>query len=352
VDPTEWEVRDWESSSYQVTMRLRHRQIIPAGDGTERIIRLDDVPETRTMFRIRARFRRLLGASAIKEIAAGLIADIQAAALRVAPTAPPRRREPGTGHLLVIHAPDVHLGKVPADGSDWDAAEAHHAAVTDLLSKAGWVDTSRILLAIGNDALNTDGSRRTTTRGTPQDTAGRWRDEFRAAVSMYRRAIDAALDVAPVHAVIVPGNHDGDAVFYLGEVLAAVYAANTHVTFDNTSAPRRYHLHGRCLLGLTHGETVKLSELPRLMSEEVPDLWAQATAAREWLTGHRHRLEVQTVGSCVIRTSDALSPTDEWHAGRGYVGVRRAAEALIYHPEAGRVGVFSAPLSDVYRPAA
>lgn len=345
IDPEEWEPERVRVQEWTAHMKLKRRNIVPTTAGGEQLVRLEDVPHETRAWLVRLTLRRIKGSTVLRALAADLLADVREAAAARPVRTPLRRASRSEGVLAVLHAPDLHAGKVALDGAEWDAPAAFSAAVDDLLDKVAGYDTARVLLTVGNDAMNTDGSRRTTTRGTPQDNGHAWRETFRAVCAMYRRAIDRALGVAPVSVVVVPGNHDRDSCFYLGDVLAATFAHNDHVSVTNEAHPRTYHLHGRCLLGMTHGDGCKLTELPRLMSEEAAPLWAQATAAREWLTGHRHALEVQSIGSCVVRTSDALSPTDAWHAGRGYTGSRRAAECLLYHGDAGRIGVLSAPLA-------
>lgn len=347
VDPEGWRIKTFEARERTANMKLKRRRIEPTTKGGERVVRLDDEKDVTVLWYVRVVWEPKHAEKALHALADEIRADLRAEARALPTVVPLRRRGKGPGLLQVLHCPDLHAEKAPWDGSAWDAPAAFMAATDELLEASAHMDTGRVLITVGNDAMNTDGSRRATTRSTPQDNGHRWRDGYRAVKRMYRYAIRRALEVAPVTVVVVPGNHDKDACFYLGENLADVYEDNTHVSFVGTGEeadrPRHYYLHGRCLLGLTHGEGCAITDLPRLMSEEAAREWAEATAAREWLTGHRHKLEVQTIGSCVVRTSTALSPVAEWGKGKGYGTGRRAGELLSFHPEAGRIATYAAP---------
>jgi hypothetical protein len=52
----------------------------------------------------------------------------------------------------------------------------------------------------------------------------------------------------------VPGNHDELTSFHLGEILAARYDGDKHVTVDNSARLRKYYDFGTNLFGFTHGD--------------------------------------------------------------------------------------------------
>lgn len=325
MDGEAWEVLDWEASAWNSP--VKESEYGESGKKTGEKAKIVQ------LHRVKARFKRKVFEPLLKELAADLLDDLKAAAPRILSP-----RNPAGSCLLAIHTPDLHHGKVPFDG-DYDAPALHQEAIETLLARAAGFSLAEILFPIGNDALNTDGSRRSTTAGTMQDGLGRWQQEFREVVALYRRAIDAMLTVAPVRVVVVPGNHDEDAVFYLGEVLEAIYSASPDLTLDASLAPRKYYRFGTNLIGLTHGKDGKLKDLPMLMATEAPDDWARSTE-REWLTGHLHQRQVEAQFGVSVRISPSLSPTDQWHKRKGYVGNPRAAEAVVYDVTEGRIAEF------------
>ena len=294
-----------------------------------------DTAKTVQLYRVAIKFRRKVYEPVLRDLAASLIEDLRAAAPS-AKAAPPTAPD---GVLYVVHVPDLHIDKVPVEG-EWDAVGAHRKAVRTLLARARGLDIAEIVLPIGNDALNTDGGRRTTTAGTPQDGLGRWQQSFRDAVAMYRDAVAQCLEVAPVRIVVVSGNHDAESAWHIGAVLEAVYEGAESVTVDNGIDPRKYVSWKGNLIGLTHGDGCALKELPLLMATEAAEAWGAADGAREWLTGHKHSRLIESFGPVTVRIAPSLCPTDTWHKAKGYVGSPRQAEAYAYAPHEGRIAEF------------
>ena len=164
-------------------------------------------------------------------------------------------------------------------------------------------------------------------------------------------AIDAMLQIAPVDVVIVPGNHARMQEQMLGEVIRAWYRYEDRLTLHDSPAPRKYLRHGKNLFGYTHGDGIAAKDLPLLMATEAPKMWAK-TEHRFWNTGHLHQRKSDRFGSIQehkgveVRISPQLSAADSWHAGKGFVGNLRAAEAHCYSSEDGEIARFRATLPD------
>lgn len=327
VDLDVWEVDRWECGAWNSSPK------IATYDETGRKIREEAVLVQ--LYRVKATFKRKVYEPALRQLADKLIEDIRAESRSSG--AIYREKEDPT--LVCVHIPDLHYDKIPLEG-EWNAEGEHQAAVEDLVMKALAFNVGQFVFPIGNDALNTDGSRRTTTAGTAQDGLGRWQESFRSVVRLYRTAIDTMLKYAPVRAIVVPGNHDEDACFYMGEVLGAVYADEVNVEIDRSLDPRKYYSFGGVQLGFTHGKGAKLKDLPLLMATEDKEGWASAHT-HEWLTGHLHHRMLEETNGVVVRISPSLAPSDTWHQKMGYVGSTRAAEAIVYSSRYGRVGEFA-----------
>lgn len=279
-------------------------------------------------------------------------ADMIAHAPRYAPIRYNRPRD-GERHMLEVCLFDVHIGMLAwaqEAGADYDvtiASDVIADAVDRLVANASGWPVDRVLVPLGNDWMHTDatidGKGGATTRGTPQDVDTRWQRQFRMARTAAVGAIDTLRQVAPVDVVIVPGNHDSERMFTLGEVLEAWYRADDAVTIRNSPAPRDYYRYGSTLLGLAHGHNEKHADLPLIMATEAADDWA-ATTHREWHIGHRHRkgeaIPVAEHSAVRVRTMPSLAPADAWHAAKGYHHMR-AAEAYIWNHDDGYVGHLS-----------
>ena len=81
------------------------------------------------------------------------------------------------------------------------------------MKKAKGLDIERFLLPIGNDGMNSEGMRRTTTKGTPQEESASWKETFRGYWALMVTAIDYLKEIAPVDVVVISGNHDYERMF-------------------------------------------------------------------------------------------------------------------------------------------
>jgi hypothetical protein len=241
---------------------------------------------------------------------------------------------------------DVHFGKQAwgeETGASYDlkiAAEGYKSAGEDLFNKLKHYPANRILMPIGNDLLHVDNPMDTTTRGTPQQTDGRWQKAYRVALENVVWSIDLFSQLAPVDVVIVPGNHAAVMETLLGEHIKTWYRSNPSVTVDTTPKPRKYYQWKNVLLGLTHGDNEKKARLPNLMSFEAkPDL--SKIVCREFHTGHLHTRVVEEFEGVTIRTLPALSGDDSWHNAKGFKGNLKACEGFVFSEkgfEASHVG--------------
>lgn len=336
VDLAVWEVERYTVNKWEMGAKLGEK-------GKERMV-------AQPLFQVKAWLRRNRKASAIVAVGERILSDIAEHAPQY-PKYPPllKTRDP---HMLEVCAMDLHLGKLAwreEAGEDYDltiARAVFEEALEDLIRKASGFPVDRILMPIGNDLLQIDNLQRTTTAGTPQDSDSRYAKLFQTAEQLMVYALDRLAAIAPVEGVIVPGNHDRQSAFTLGRVLEAWYRNTDRVTIDCSPRLRKYKRYGVNLIGYTHGSEEKPADLPLIMATEVPDLWAE-THHREWHTGHFHKSKETryTAGDSFNgvrhRILPALCSADAWHASKGYVGERRAAEGYLWSHENGYAGHFS-----------
>ena len=264
---------------------------------------------------------------------------------------------------LAIH--DPHFGMLAwhreVGGESYDLAIAvtdYHAAVQHLLAYARLYNTERILYIVGHDMqhinqFGPNSSGGTTARGTVQDVDGRIGKIFTTVRRAAVEGIDAARLVAPVDVVVVPGNHDPDEMYKIGEVLNAWYRQDSEVSVQYGADKRQFYNFGANTFLLTHGEEYKRKRdsLPLIMADECPPEWwiesSGPRGCREIHTGHNHRAmqggyypEAEMTESRGIRTRSlpGLTATDAWHHEQGYRH-RRAATALIYRKSGGIAGL-------------
>ncbi len=192
----------------------------------------------------------------------------------------------------------------------------------------------------------------TTTRGTPQQEDTRWAKTFHLGCQLAIELIEKCRTVAPVDVIVVRGNHAEQREFYLGEVVEAYFSKMNEVNVDNSPKNRKYYQFSKCLIGFTHGYWEKLTQLPSLMAQEVPQMFGN-TIHREWHTGDKHHeekirqkflfdIESSEAEGMVVRILRSLASPDLWTYNKGFVGARRAAEAFLWHPEDGLIAHFNA----------
>jgi DNA repair exonuclease SbcCD nuclease subunit len=164
-----------------------------------------------------------------------------------------------------------------------------------------------------------------------------FREKRRAVVD----AVDRLRTIAPVHIVVVGGNHDPMTSFMLGEVLDAVYSNNLNVEVDNGAASRKYYRYGNTSFLFAHGKDEKVDKLPITMVREFPD--SRDAKYHEVHLGHIHKkmrgfeIDLNDDMGAIVRWVPSITPNDAWHAKKGYIH-RRSAEVLYYDEEKGYAG--------------
>jgi len=238
--------------------------------------------------------------------------------------------------LYEISLPDIHYGKITDEPSA--AIEKHYMqAIVDLHRKADGLNIERFLLPVGNDGLNSEGMSRATTKGTPQQDSMRWRQSFRGYWHLVTKAIDYLTQFAPVDVVVIQGNHDFERMFYVGEVLDALYHNNKNVNIDNGLDSRKYYEYGINMIMFTHGDKEKAQELPLLIATEQPAMWSRSKV-REVHCGHKHKEMLNEYMGTKVRFIPSICANDAWHKTQGYVGTLRCGQAFIWSKNRGLEG--------------
>lgn len=336
VNQEEWEVEKWVCNQWQVGAKNDDQEITVT-----------------PLYQVKAWFRRRKEFCRIREDIEQLVADAKKDLRKAPKLKTPRRSKSKKDFLFVPSIMDPHFGKLCwGRETGWEnydidtAAELVDAAIADLLDKAALYPLAEILFPIGNDFFHVDTEANTTTAGTRQDVDGRWQKAYRAGRRLVQRQILQLREVAPVKVIIVPGNHDEQRVFCLGDCLEAVFDSVSHVEVDAGPSTRKYHRFDKVLLGFDHGKEMPLKRLAAVQQIERRKDWGE-TRWNEWLIGHWHKkgeamfMPVEEEQGVRIRTIPSLTPPDAWHAKSGWIGSVRAAEGLIYHRELGHRAQFT-----------
>lgn len=238
-----------------------------------------------------------------------------------------------------ISLPDIHYGKLH-DLNLEQVEQQYMTVVQELVGKAAGLEIERFILPVGNDGMNSEGMRRTTTKGTPQEESAGWKDTFRGYWRLMTRAVNYLKEKAPVDIIVVSGNHDYERMFYAGDVLSGWYRNDANVTVDNGYSSRKYYEYGKNMIMFTHGDKEKPADMPLIMATEKPEMFAR-TSHREVHCGHLHKEMVNEYRGIKVRFVPSICPNDEWHKQMGYEA-KRTGQAYIWNKSTGLEGYLQA----------
>jgi hypothetical protein len=239
------------------------------------------------------------------------------------------------GVAYEISLPDIHYGKLTELSMD-AVEEQFMSTVYNLVDKAKGLNIEKFILPIGNDGMNSEGMRLTTTKGTFQHDAVGWRESFQGYCNLMTKAIDFLKTKAPVHVIVVSGNHDFERMFYAGDVIKGWYRNDKNVVVDNSMDSRKYVEYGVNMLMYTHGDKEKPSEMPLIMATEQPEMFARCPV-REVHCGHLHKEMVNEYRGIKVRFIPSICANDDWHRTMGYSALR-TGQAYIWSKTNGLEG--------------
>ena len=276
-----------------------------------------------------------------------LVAREMAAALRedlprfAAPESTPLRADPDPALCAVYPVGDAHLGMYAWDeeaGENYDLAIGDRLlgrAVSALVGAA--LTTGQALVVILGDLFHYDSLEPVTpSHKNLLDSDGRYAKMIRVGVRVVRRTIGEVLKASQTVRIIPqPGNHDPSTMVFLAECLSVMYEKCPQVSIDNSPGQYHYHRFGQNLVGVCHGHSVKLEQLPLIMATDRPADWGQ-TRHRYWYTGHTHKDRVLDVQGVRVESFRAVNPLDAWAATAGY-RTSRELRTIVLHEEHGEV---------------
>ena len=251
-------------------------------------------------------------------------------------------------NLLVIDIADAHFGKL---SSSYETGESYNIevarqrvleGVSGIVSKGRDFGIDKVLFIIGNDVLHYDTPKKTTTSGTPQDSDVMFFDMFNTAIDVHVEIIESLIQEFEVDIMFCPSNHDYQSGWYFAKTLSAWFRNCDRVTIDDSIAHRKYYQFGKNLIGASHGDGAKMQDMPLLMANEVPALWAETIFRHVYLhhIHHKQRNHFQSGKDYIGVTVEYLrspSASDSWHYRNGYVGSKKAIEGFIHNFNDGQI---------------
>jgi hypothetical protein len=243
-----------------------------------------------------------------------------------------------------ISLSDYHLAKrhIDGDNSPSKRCKRYFKAATSLVYDVkALYDIDKIIFPISNDFFHTDNYQHQTTNGTPQDTIIDYADEYELGFSLLVETITMMKKVSnKVIVVLVQGNHDKTKSYYLAHALEVYFAADPNIIFNREHGVVKAVVLGNTFIGYHHGNC-KIEDLPLLFAThpEYSQAFGNATY-REVHTGDKHHYMAKEIKGVRIQQMPSLSGTDRWHSDNNFVHSVRAALALVYDKDLGKISEF------------
>jgi len=225
---------------------------------------------------------------------------------------------------------DHHFGlyaQAAETGADYDIKIAKEclADAVDYLVDASQPAETALLVNLG-DFLHMDNrSNMTPGHGHILDVDTRYSKVIKVAGYGLAHTVTRLLEKHKrVKVVNVPGNHDQDSASWLSLFMAAWFRNEPRVEVETSPSIFLFHQFGKNMVGMTHGHTIKLLDLPQIMAALQPKMWGDTTYRVGW-TGHVHhnqQLTRKEDRGAISESFGALVANDAYNASRGYVSQR------------------------------
>jgi len=339
LDMNEWEILKCQANKWDVNMKIK--------------VKGEEIPVLRENWQTKLVLEKKLHLPDIKGFKNSLLEDLKAASPHV-----PKVKQTNfedTGNMVEFNITDLHVGKIGLDilspNGKWGTKRAFkdfQKIVDYYISTIKNFDIrpEKILLVLGNDIINTNTANPfpQTVAGTPQSQDDYGPIIFRFVKYLLVETIFKFYNVVPNIVIkMIPGNHDEDKVFYLGEVLDAFFYNNENIEVDNSMLSRKYYRWGINLLGFAHGnhKAEGLKRLSYLMQHENPKEWSRSKI-REWHLGdihHNKKVEIlPEEDSMGINIRYMRSPMvgEPWEMKQGYVS-SKGADLIVWNRKNGKV---------------
>lgn len=330
IDMMVWEVERFVANKWEMGYT------VAGSDGKKRA-------DAEPLYQVKAFLKRKKNIVAAKQEIADLL---QLAKTNISVPKEVKKRAGKKGGMLEVNLTDHHFGKLAWQletlHANYDvkiATAVFHRALGALLDRSPYATYEEIWFVVGNDLFNADNTAGQTTAGTQVESDIRIRKTYVTVRTLIVRAIESLRHLADkVKVIVVPGNHDYNATWHLGDSLDLYFAKFPDVEIDNTPSTRKYHMYGNTLIGYTHGDKGKMKDLPLLMTVEAREQYG-ATKFHEIHCGHTHQSSTTEHHGIRVRVLPALCPPDKWHAEMGFVGNLRSSEAFHWDKEQGLTNI-------------
>ena len=193
-----------------------------------------------------------------------------------------------------------------------------------------------VILNIGDFFHSDDNTNRTRRSGNILDADGRYAKILEIGIDLELYAIELALTKhQSVTVRNLPGNHDPYASLALNAAVRMAFKDNPRVHVSRDPSPFYFWRFGKVLVGATHGDMIKHTDMPQVMAAYAAKDWGE-TEHRYVYLGHVHHKSIgggEKFGA-TWETFRTLAPKDAWASQSGFAS-GRSMVAITHHREYG-----------------
>ncbi len=244
---------------------------------------------------------------------------------------------------IELNIADFHLAKKTFQKDTLDSKSFdYYSTINNLTSKVKSVyNINRIVFPISNDFFHSDNYQNTTTNGTPQDVTAWYDEEYEKGFALLANSISyLSTQAKEVEVILVQGNHDRTKGFFVAHALEVFFQGENNIKFKRQHSTTKYTVLGNTFIGYHHGNSCKLEDLPLLFATGEQSKEFGNAKYREVHTGDKHHYMAKEIKGVRIQQMPSLSGDDRWHVDNNFVNNIKAALAIVYHPEKGRIAEF------------
>lgn len=244
--------------------------------------------------------------------------------------------------LTEYPVPDLHIGQHSwgrEAGENYNVKIAVDTAIQSIsaLVAQSRPSTEAVILFLGDTTHSNDEKGVTPAHEHRLDNDGRWQKVYFATAKMAVNLIEiVATKHKRVSVRVLKGNHDPDAAVALFVALSLFFSNNPRIIIEDDPSIVWYRRFGRCLLGATHGHTMKPEAMAQAMPVDRAEDWGQTTY-RHIAYGHVHHAAVKEIMGIIVEAFQALTARDAHAASSGYRS-GRSITAITWHREYGEIG--------------
>lgn len=243
--------------------------------------------------------------------------------------------------LTVYPMGDPHVGMYAwkdeaGEDFDCDIARQDLLSATSRLVQVAPGSERALIVNLGDFFHSDNNQNRTSRSGHALDVDTRWPRVLKVGCQIMIDLVGLALRKHQrVEVINAIGNHDDHSSVMLSAFMEAFFHKEPRVLIHAAGPKFHYVTHGRVLIGVTHGDTVKPAQLGGVMAADQGEAWGLAEH-RHWLTGHIHHSSKLELPGCTVESFRTLASRDAWATAAGYRAGRDMV-AIAYHREFGEV---------------